>query len=111
MPNTLMNVFTGADFKAIGKSAANVMSLAFKINQKTGAKIARAVLDDGTTLVKTVTSTGVVTQAVSILPEITSVAQRNRVIVDLAKNNHTQETIAAMLGISQATVSNVLRKK
>ncbi len=45
------------------------------------------------------------------LPVITSIAQRNEVIHDLAKNKITQEQIAAMLDISQSTVSNVLKKK
>ena len=35
----------------------------------------------------------------------------NAVIKDLTKNKITQEQIAAMLDVSQATVSNVLRKK
>ena len=45
------------------------------------------------------------------IPEINSTAQRNAVIKDLTKNKITQEQIAAMLDVSQATVSNVLRKK
>lgn len=90
---------------------SHIISLAFKPNKKTGARIARAVLDDGTTLIKTVTSSGVVSETVHRLPEIISVAQRNAVIKDLAKQKMTQETIAAMLDISQSTVSNVLKKK
>ena len=111
MPTTLMNVFKSVDLKGAGKTAANIVSLAFKPNKKTGARIARAVLDDGTTLIKTVTSSGVVSVTVHRLPEIISVAQRNAVIKDLAKQKMTQETIAAMLDISQSTVSNVLKKK
>lgn len=98
-------------FKKIGKSAADVVSLAFKPNKKTGAKIARAVLSDGTTLIKSVTASGVVSETIHKLPEIASVAQRNEVIKDLAKQKINQDTIAAMLDISQSTVSNVLRKK
>ena len=111
MPTTLMNVFKSVDLKDAGKTAANIVSLAFKPNKKTGARIARAVLDDGTTLIKTVTASGVVSETVHRLPEIISVAQRNAVIKDLAKQKMTQETIAAMLDISQSTVSNVLIKK
>lgn len=37
-------------------------------------------------------------------------AQRNEVIRDLAKQKINQETIAAMLDVSQSTVSNVLKK-
>ena len=111
MAFNLMTVFKGTDFQRFGQTAENVVSLAFRINKKTGARIARAVLDNGTTLIKTVTASGVVLKEVIDLPEITSIAQRNTVIKDLAKNKMTQEQIAAMLDISQATVSNVLRKK
>ena len=69
------------------------------------------MLDNGTTLIKTVTATGVEIGQVLEIPEINSVAQRNAVIKDLTKNKITQEQIAGMLDISQATVSNVLRKK
>lgn len=106
-----MNIFKNTDLKAVGKTAGNVISLAYKPNKKTGAKIARAVLDDGTTLIKTVTASGVVSETVHRLPEITSALQRNDVIKDLAKQKINQETIAAMLDVSQSTVSNVLRKK
>ena len=107
MATNLMNVFKNTDLKNVGKSAADVVSLAFKPNKKTGAKIA----SDGTTLIKSVTISGVVSETVHKLPEIVSVAQRNEVIRDLAKQKINQETIAAMLDVSQSTVSNVLRKK
>ena len=106
-----MTVFKNADLQKFGQSAANVVSLAFKTNKKNGSRIARAVLDNGTTLIKTVTATGVVLEEIVNLPAINSIAQRNAVILDLAKNNIKQEQIAAMLDISQSTVSNVLRKK
>ena len=41
----LINIFKNVDLKELGKSTANIISLAFKPNQKTGARIARAVLD------------------------------------------------------------------
>lgn len=107
----LMTVFNSKDLQKFGQEAANVIQLTFKPNKKTGARVARAVMDNGTTLIKTVTATGSVLQEVIKLPEITSIAQRNNVIRDLAKNKKTQEQIAAMLDISQATVSNVLRNK
>lgn len=111
MATNLMNVFKGVDLQRIGKTASNIVSLAFKPNKVTGARIARAVLDDGTTLIKTVTASGVVSETIHRLPEITSVLQRNEVIKDLSKQKINQETIAAMLDISQSTVSNVLRNK
>lgn len=111
MAMNLMNVFKGTDLKNVGKSPADIISLDFKPNKKTGAKIARAVLSDGTTLIRNVTASGVVSETIHKLPEIASVAQRNEIIRDLARQKMNQETIAAMLDVSQSTVSNVLRKK
>ena len=111
MSFNLMTVFKNADLQKYGQTAANVVSLAFKTNKKNGSKIARAVLDNGTTLIKTVTATGVEIGQVLQLPEIGTIVQRNAVIRDLAKNKITQEQIAAMLDVSQATVSKVLRNK
>lgn len=85
MATNLMNVFKNVDLQGVGKTAANIVSLVFKPNKKTGAKIARAVLDDGTTLIKTVTASGVVSETIHRLPEITSTVQRNEVIKDLCK--------------------------
>lgn len=110
MTFNLMTVFKGSDLKKFGQSAGNVISLAFKTNSKTGTKIARAVMDNGTTLLKEVTANGVMIDSIIRLPEIKTVVQRNNVILDLAKNKRTQEEIAAMLDISQSTVSNVLKK-
>lgn len=111
MPTTLMNVFKSIDLKNAGKTTANIVSLEFKPNKKNGSRIARAVFDDGTTLIKTITASGVVSETVLHFPEILSIPQRNTVIKDLANQKITQETIAAMLDISQSTVSNVLKKK
>ena len=113
MPTSLLNIFKNAEIrKETGKTTANIIDLAFRTNGKTGAKIARAVLDDGRTLVKTITASGVVSEYIHKIPDIVSVAQRNEIIKDLSKQKgFTQEMIAAMLNISQSTVSNVLKKK
>lgn len=107
----LLTVFKKTDLKEMGHTAANLIQLAFKVNKKSGTRIARAVLDNGETLIKEITASGVEIGKTIKLPQIASIAQRNSVIRDLAKSKHTQETIAAMLNISQSTVSNVLRKK
>lgn len=111
MSANLMKVFTSIDWERAGKKTADLLSLTFNQNKRTGAKIARAVFNDGTILFKKVTESGVLIQAAEVLPKITSVAQRNEVIKDLSRNKHTQQEIAAILNISQATVSNVLKKK
>lgn len=111
MKINLLNIFKNGDLKEIGKTTANIISLSLKSNKNTGTKFARAVLDDGRTLIKSVSASGVISETVHKLPEIFSVQQRNEVIKDLAKQKISQETIAAMLDVSQATVSNVFRKK
>lgn len=113
MSTNLLKIFSNSEIrKEAGKTTANIVSLAYKNNHKTGTKIARAVLDDGSTLIKTVTASGVVSETIHKIPEIASVAQRNEVIKDLANQKvFNQETIAAMLDVSQSTVSNVLKKK
>lgn len=111
MGTDLLSIFKKADLKEVGKTTGNIISLALKYNKKKGAKIARAVLDDGSTLIKRITASGVVSETIHKIPEILSIPQRNNIIRDLAKQNLTQETIAAMLDISQSTVSNVLRGK
>ena len=111
MPTNLLNIFKVEDFKEVGKTAANIMQLEYKPNRKTGAKLARAVLDNGVILIKNVTASGVVSETMHKIPEIVSNEQRNEIIRDLSKQKINQETIAAMLSVSQSTVSNVLRKK
>ena len=111
MSVNILSVFKNTDLKKYGKNISDIISIAFKFNKKTGARIARAVFDDGTTLIKNVTASGVVMKSIYKIPEITSTFQRNEIIKDLSKHNFNQETIAAMLDISQSTVSNVLRKK
>lgn len=113
MSLNLLRIFNNAEIKNVaGKTTANIVDLSYRTNGKTGAKIARAVLDDGRTLVKTITASGIVSETIHKIPDISSIAQRNAVIKDLAKQrSFTQEMIAAMLNISQSTVSNVLKKK
>ena len=106
-----MKVFSRIDLKSARITALNEIELTLRTNKKTGEKIARAVLGDGRTLVKTVTASGVVSETVHTIPEILSTAQRKTIIKDLAKQRHTQEEIAAMLNISQSLVSKVLKKK
>ena len=87
MGTDLLSIFKKADLKEVGKTTGNIISLALKYNKKTGAKIARAVLDDGSTLIKRITASGVVSETIHKIPEILSIPQRNNIIRDLAKNN------------------------
>lgn len=111
MSANLMNVFTSVDLSRVGKHAADLVSLEFKTNKRTGSKIARAVFKDGVSIARQVTESGVISQTITKLPEITSIAQRNDVIRDLIKNGKTQQEVAALMGVSQSLVSTVLNKK
>lgn len=104
MSTSLLNL------KDFGQITTNTSSIALKTNKKTGAQVVRLVLEDGRTLMKTITQTGVISEIIYTIPKSTSRTQRNSIIRDLAKQGINQETIAAMLNISQSTVSNVVRK-
>lgn len=39
MSSTLLNVFKSVDLKSVGKTAADIISLSFKINKKAGPKL------------------------------------------------------------------------
>ena len=76
----------------------------------TGERMARAVLSDGVTLIKHVGPRGTGDKIDHVIPSYRNIASRNAVILDLAADpDLTQEMIAAMMDISQSTVSNVLR--
>ena len=106
MAINLLNAFSTRDFKEAGKKSSELIELTFTFNQTSGATFARAIFEDGSTLVKQVfeeTSNGTVMQ----FPKICTVAERTRIIKDLYKE-YTQQDIAAILDISQATVSSAI---
>ena len=103
MAINLLNAFSSKDFKEAGKKSSELIELTVKVNPTSGAKFARAAFEDGSTLVKQV-SEGTSNRNVMQFPEIITVAQRTRIIKELHKE-YTQQDIAAILDISQATVS------
>ena len=106
MSINLLNVFNSKDFKDAGKKTSELVELTFKINLASGARFARAVFEDGTVLVKQV-SGDITNENVMQFPKITSISQRTEIIKKLHKE-YTQLDIAAILDISQATVSTAL---
>lgn len=79
------------------------MELSFRKNKASSECFARAVFEDGTFLVKSVLDSG----KVMVFLPITSSEQRNKIIEELYET-YTQLDIAAILDISQATVSAVI---
>lgn len=106
MTKNLLNVFSPDDFKSVNKKASNLIELSFMTNWTSGNKFARAVFEDGSVLVKQV-SEDATNKNTMQFPKITSISQRTEIIKKLHKK-YTQQDIAAILDISQATVSNAL---
>ena len=114
MKKGLLFAFSDEDFKdpieGVSYDLSDIVSLSYVINKSTGAKFARAQLEDGTTLIKPVHSGDAVTEIEYVIPAYRGTAERNSIIKDLAEEpDLTQEMIACMLNISQSTVSNVMR--
>ena len=103
MSTNLLKIFTADDFKNAGKKTADLVELTFKTNKISGEWFARAVFEDGTFLVKLASDQHKVMQ----FQAIASMEERNKIIEELYKN-YTQLDIAAILDISQATVSAVI---
>lgn len=112
--NGLLSTFTDSDFRGMiaGEryDLSDIVSLSYVTNKSTGERMARAVLSDGVTLIKHVGPRGTGDKIDHVIPSYRNIASRNAVILDLAADpDLTQEMIAAMMDISQSTVSNVLR--
>ncbi|MCR5544878.1 MAG: hypothetical protein K6F30_00175 [Lachnospiraceae bacterium] len=108
----LLSAFNAKDLKKFSSTLSDIVSLSIGKNAKTGERFAKVVLDNGTTLIKSITASGVEKEVKYVIPAFTSAMERNKIIKDLSKNQGlTQDMIASMLDISQSTVSNVLRKK
>ena len=106
MSINLLNVLHSKDFKDAGKKTSELVELTFKINPTSGVSFARAVFEDGSVLVKQVAENAE-DKNVMQFPKITSISQRTEIIKKLHKE-YTQQDIAAILDVSQATVSSAL---
>lgn len=71
-------------------------------NKKTGAKFAKATLEDGRSLIRTLTNSGVVCDQCIQIPSHSGKDERNQLIRELYNQKYTQGKIASFLGISQA---------
>ncbi len=103
MANNLAKVLTPANLN-------NIFSAVFKVNHKTGAKVAKVAFNDGSMRIQAITKTGVKYIGEYVLPAITSNADKVAIAKDLAKNGMKQVDIADLLHVSQSTISNWLKK-
>lgn len=76
----------------------------------TGGYVAKITTDTGTTYIKKISKTGVVKNSTVEIPYYETKSERDEIILDLLNDNHLQEEVAEFLGISQSTVSNVLKR-
>lgn len=86
-----------------------LVSLNIGIKKRTGERFAKATTSDGKTFIKTLTRSGVSQSHLIEIPAYSTKEERDIIIKELAEK-HTQDDIADMLGISQGTVSNSLRR-
>lgn len=106
MSNELINAFSGEDRVA----SEDLVSLNIGIKKRTGERFAKATTSDGKTFIKTLSKSGVSQNSIIEIPSYSTREERDAIIKELSRNN-TQDDIADMLGISQGTVSNSLRRK
>ena len=111
MQDSLIKAFNSADVAKVASKIRDIVSLNYGINKKTGERFVRAVMNNGTTLIKSVTESGIEKNIKYVIPAFKNVEERNKIIRDLSKQKLTQNDIACIMNISQSTVSNVLRRK
>ena len=105
MPDNLLSVF--ANESAV--SLDELVSLNIGIKKRTGEKFAKATTSDGKTYIKSLLRSEVAQSTIIEIPPYSTREERDNIIRELSQT-YTQDDIADMLGISQGTVSNALRK-
>lgn len=89
----------------------SIISMKYGINKKTGEQFAKATFDDGKSLIRKITKSGIVSDESISIPKYNDKKSRNKAIKELKYQGRTQDEIASYLDISQSTVSKVLKKK
>ena len=92
-------------------TTTDIVSASINNKKRTGETIARITYANGQTFIRKQSSSGLDEQIKITPPPITSKEERNQIIRELNRKNYTQVEIADIVGISQSTVSNILRSK
>lgn len=97
----LLKIFTREEFKKLNVSLDELIELSFIVN----GTFTRAVFENGVILIKNLAESSIIK-----LSQPKSQIERAEIIENLYKS-YTQQSIADMLGVSQATVSSVLHSR
>lgn len=87
-----------------------VSSMSYK-NTPIGKETATLSFRNGHTIRSTRLPSGVVDQREIQIPQYKTKTERDDIVMDLRKQGFTQNEVATIMGISQATVSNIERNK
>ncbi|MDY6320190.1 MAG: helix-turn-helix domain-containing protein [Bacteroidales bacterium] len=104
------SVFTEAESTSISNWKERFRSVMYD-HTPSGAEVTRITTYSGEMYVRVRGKSGFLLESKGTLPPIHSKEDRDQAIRDMARERLRQEDIAAILGISQGTVSNVLRNK
>lgn len=89
----------------------DVRNINIKVDPKTGAEQLEVNLTNGNTLIQNNFASGVSERSVIQAPQFSSIAERDNAARDLYKAGKTQVEIARILGCSQTTIHNALKKR
>lgn len=94
-------------FKGLRKT--DIRRMHIEINPNTGEERIEINLNDGRTLIQESLSYGTTMKSEIKIPEYNGMAERNKIILELHDKKIKQKQIARVVGVSQATVSGVIR--
>lgn len=103
LTDNLMQVFKN-DFPP-----SEIEAMSFAIKKRTGERIAKATLRDGTTYVRTLSERGIDTKKMIKIPDYQTKEQRDEIVMELL-NDYVQDDVADFMGLSQSTVHNIKKK-
>ena len=109
--SNLIDIFSIIEKTEKDVTADQVISITYGSNKKTGAWFAKATLEDGRKFIRTITNSGIVCDQRITIGAYNGTEERNIRICELRDQGYTQDEIASFMGISQSTVSVVLRRE
>ncbi len=90
-------------------SQSYIVTATYGIRKKTGEKFLKVITIDKQIYIKTIGINGEVKNKYIKIPNFNTKEERDKLIFQLRNKGYIQDDIADFLGISQSTVSNVLK--